>query len=178
MELSDTSHRTTSSPPLGVVDYVLRWAALLGCLSLLAASLVALQSVPRPVLNLGDNFGLFPLASHGRQTLVVWLNSSCRACIETMPILRDATQEPRSFHVVVAGIEPAEVLSQFAGAHGLVADEFISVPTTAPRPEAFPTIFVVDQGGRVANYSVGYRAIVNGAGTIFGDLLKPNTRKQ
>lgn len=103
---------------------------------------------PGPQLQ-GINYG-----DH-RQTVVMYLRSSCGYCTESMPFYRTlAGIRPNDarLRLVVASIDPVDVSKDYLRAHKVEVD---SVVVTTPRGIPTPTLVLVDQSGTVRDVWVG-----------------------
>lgn len=83
-------------------------------------------------------------------TLLVVISTTCRFCEEDMSTYARLARERRSkqFQLVLAGLEPASVLTEYARIRGVHADSVTTVDR-AFRVRSTPTALVVGTSGRV-----------------------------
>jgi hypothetical protein len=85
------------------------------------------------------------------ETLVVFVNSLCQICAESMPFYRALVQRnaaraaERRSHIAFVSLEPIEILRAYAVANGLDDQDLISLPAgTAFKMTMVPTILLLD----------------------------------
>jgi hypothetical protein len=93
-------------------------------------------------------------------SVVLWLDTACQACIDSVAFYRQLTSQPGHPKVVIAGREPRTILVAFAEHHRLRADEVLSVGNGRLRFRGTPTVLLVDPTGRIRKLWFGKLNIV------------------
>ena len=92
------------------------------------------------------------------QTVLVFVNSTCRFCTSSMPFylrLIDAIRSGgRSVRSFFASREPVEITRRYLDSHHLLPDAIITLPNDIPLTGT-PTVLVIDRNGSVADGWLG-----------------------
>jgi predicted DCC family thiol-disulfide oxidoreductase YuxK len=91
----------------------------------------------------------------GRPIAVLWLNTRCRYCEESMAFYRRAVESQGAETVVVVGTESETHLRDYLSKHGLGSVTVKSVPAGSVKFAATPALAILDSNRRVANVWVG-----------------------
>lgn len=102
------------------------------------------------VLNAGDRL---PPAWHAESgDVVAVVRSTCGYCTESMPFYREVARTRR---LIVVTDEPAAMTGAWLGRYGVTAAQIVSVPGSTQVVPGTPTLFVVDERGRIVLREVG-----------------------
>jgi hypothetical protein len=82
-------------------------------------------------------------------TAILFLQSTCKFCTDSMPFYRRLSEIPRRGRLVVMGTESRERLEAYLAAHQFKPDRVIVVTPQATKVRGTPTILVVDTNGVV-----------------------------
>lgn len=108
----------------------------------------------RPDADLYEVGEPFPLAhvspSATAPVLVIFINSHCVFCTNSMPFYRRLLSERDRRHanvrVVAVSLEPAASMAQYLAAHGLSVDRQVAAPDASSlRLRGTPTLLLLDQ---------------------------------
>lgn len=89
------------------------------------------------------------------KTLIVWVNSGCKYCTESMGFYRRLTAAPRRAKLLVMGREAVEVITAYLEGHGVRPDAVVSVPSGRVRLYGTPTLVLVSGDGIVQSVWLG-----------------------
>jgi hypothetical protein len=100
---------------------------------------------------IGDNFESAPGLSfeEAPQTLVIYLQSTCRFCTASMGFYQGLNDSRRRVPLVVVGFEAQSVLNDYVTSHGFAPDRIVTVPASTLRFGGTPTLALVDRTGRI-----------------------------
>lgn len=92
--------------------------------------------------------------------VVAVLRSTCGFCTESMPLYRELTRIRRNragtaVPFIVVSNESPETITKYLSSHGVTASRIVTVPTAAMGAPGTPTLFVVDDDGRIVIREVG-----------------------
>lgn len=112
---------------------------------------------PHPVYAVGDSVRdlgeiRFDLSA---QSIVVWVNTRCEACAQSLPFYRRIADAARSSRLIVVGPEPEAVLREFMEAAGVRPNQVVSTGSRDIRLWFTPTLLLVDRSGMVRYVYVG-----------------------
>ena len=99
----------------------------------------------------GDRFENIPglTLSNSGPTLVMWVQSRCHFCTESMPFYKTLMAEHARARIVVIGVEPVDVLQKYLSDHMLIPDQIVSVPQRSVKLAGTPTLVLVGADGVV-----------------------------
>ena len=133
------------------IDRVLTFAAAIATASAAVAVLFAVASHGPSGYQPGDKFamvaGLDP--SRSPATVILFINSHCGACQDSVAVLRQIAPTPRTFQTIVIGYEKIETLRLFVDKSSIDADAAISVPEGTINFGLVPTVAILDRLGIV-----------------------------
>jgi len=94
----------------------------------------------------GEHLEVSGLALSGdhRDTLLVWLNTRCQPCIESVPLYRVLSAHGRHASVVLMSQEPLETIELFVRQHGLTPDRVLSAGDAPLRFPGTPVLLLLD----------------------------------
>ena len=103
------------------------------------------RATPSPATrySLGDEFVVPGFRGGPNGTMVIWLQTACRYCTDSLGFYRHLSTRPRDIGVVVMGFEPTSVLVEYAARHALEPDQVISVPIETVKLRGTPTVLFV-----------------------------------
>jgi hypothetical protein len=137
-----------------LLDKMLVVAAVVSVLAAASAVVSLKASARRPTEYVpGDLFPSSPAAAYGAspKTLVIFTDSACKACIDSMPFYRDVIASKGRTRVVVVGTESELTLRAFVAAFALHPDGVASVAPGTFRFRGTPRLVLVDPTGHVTN---------------------------
>lgn len=88
-------------------------------------------------------------------TLLMFIQSSCKYCTESMELYRTLAKQPRTTRLIAVGSEPADSLVEYLRRHDVVVDEVKSVSTTDWRVTGTPTLLLVGRDQKVRGVWIG-----------------------
>ena len=88
-------------------------------------------------------------------TAVIWLNSSCQFCDQSMEFYRRLVAKPRVGRVIAMGSEDRGVIHAYLLKHGVEPDQIVSVVPGRLKVVGTPTLLLVDSGGLVTESWIG-----------------------
>ena len=140
------------------VDKIL---GVVACVAL-AAAIVSLTWLhysrqPHPVYAVGDRVVDLPEIdfSAAKQTVVIWLNTQCEPCAESMPFYREVASKAQGTRLVAVSPQSAEELRDFLTFGGVKTHQQLSIGMRSVRLWTTPAMLVVGRDGRVKWVSVG-----------------------
>jgi hypothetical protein len=140
------------------LDRVLSVAAITTMI-LATGSLLALgySRLPPPEYWVGETFDGLPEwdAAAAGTTTVLWINTHCGACSDSVPFYRALSAAPRTGRLVIAGREPQDELVSWAKAAGISYDAAISVGRRELKFPFTPVVLVIDQHRRILRARTG-----------------------
>lgn len=144
------------------LDRVLTYGAGLAVLSATVATLFAHRATHIPTdYQVGEAFakvaGLEPSRSPG--TLVWFINTHCAHCRETAGVLRQSTQTPRSYQVVIVGYEDVPSLRRYVDMLAIGADVVLQAPLNSIRFSGVPKLAMLDRSGVIKSIWSGSEQI-------------------
>lgn len=97
----------------------------------------------------------------GKRTVFLFLNSQCRYCTNSMPLyreLRSQIEQQADTRFVIGSSEPESTVAAYLDAHGLTADEIITLHRTAGgKLRGTPTLAVLNGSQRIVAVWYGER---------------------
>ena len=129
-------------------------ATLLAVCSLLA---LGYSRLPPAEYRVGEIFDGLPEwnASAARATTVLWINTHCGACTDSIPFYRSLSSAPRASRLVIVGREPQDELVSWATTAGISYDAVISVGRRKLKLPFTPALLVIDQHRRIVAARTG-----------------------
>lgn len=131
-----------------LIDRVFGWVALLALLIALASvswrATAQRQSDEYKVGQRMDGIGDVRFSTSSK-TLVLWVDSRCHFCTESMAFYRHLSQQANNDRLVVVGREPAEVLQNYLARFHVSAARVVSVGDSTLRFRGTPTLLLVGQ---------------------------------
>jgi len=105
----------------------------------------------------GDLFEPLPGldASASGRTLVMWIDSRCNICTDSMPLYKSILSLPRRVSVVAAGRQPTDVLIDYLNSFGVRPDKVISIGDSPTRLGAVPALILLNGQRRVEHAWMG-----------------------
>jgi hypothetical protein len=88
-------------------------------------------------------------------TVVLWLNTRCQPCHDSLPLYRAIAKQAKHTRLVVVGPESQEELSAFLAEDNLRVSQVVSVGRRHVRLWRTPTIMSVTRAGVVKAVTVG-----------------------
>jgi len=77
------------------------------------------------------------------KTLVVWVDTTCGACTESMPFYRELTRQRHRARFVVIGREPVQIMRDYLAQHAVQPDQIVTVGNRALKFRGAPTLLLV-----------------------------------
>lgn len=120
-------------------------------------ALSAVPSSPQDILAEGQNAPSLAGVDYGRQssTLLLFLNSSCRFCTQSMPLYQTLSKNKnkRSPTLVAVSVEALEDTRAYLETYNVRVDEIVVHTTSVPTP----TLLLVDEAGVIRRRWVGWQ---------------------
>ena len=156
-------------PPRATTDRLLRWSAVIACITAIASVAYASRSAQRARAEadasaggyrVGEMFDHMELLSaDSLQTLVIWLDPRCGACEVSAGFYRDLVGKSiaRAVHVAVAAPEPRPRLDAFLLQHSIHPKSVFTFEgePTLRRFGLVPAVMLVERSGVVRRRWVG-----------------------
>ena len=114
-----------------------------------------------PEYHVGETFGRPDVIDYrlSERTLVIFINSTCRFCTDSMPFYRRlglAFDHPQTVRVVAASFEDVETSRKYLASYDVNVDHVTKIERgEAPKLLATPTVLVLDKMGIVRGSWLG-----------------------
>jgi hypothetical protein len=88
-----------------------------------------------------------------KETVVMFIRSSCKFCTDSMPLYRRLAHETASdIQFVAASAEPTTVTQDYLRSHGVTIDTIVTAAQVVPTP----TVLLVNRSGIIEQTWVGW----------------------
>ncbi len=88
-------------------------------------------------------------------TLVMYLNTRCKYCDESMPFYRSLGQQAPQIRLVAVGMESTEELERYVLEHGFRPAQVLSIRPGTTRLRGTPTLLLIDASARITGVWLG-----------------------
>jgi hypothetical protein len=161
--------RPNTGPSL--VDTALRVTAWLAVLLAVVSLLMALAE-RSPGYAVGDRLDIPGVDNGSDGTLVLWLDSACQPCVDSMTFYRRLRGSVGSVQVFALARETDRSLRIFLATHGLAVDSVLSLGDTPTKFVGTPTVVLVDSTGTIRRLWLGRLPSTEAEDEVLTTLLR------